>query len=250
MLFNDHRNTQYSSLFDGTTFGFKLYEIQVKISSNHTGSIIRVVEPKFLLENNLIQVSKLFEFPNLRHGNYLTELFINQKSPYCNVSNQCVEESHFNNQFKCVKCNKLIVVFNLKKNIYKIFKNETNQDLTYSVSDLIDLKNVHDEIFKCALNGIYSNDLYSFIVPFDSTIDSLRLPFHFVDRELDFNLDVSMSDYLATILSVGSVIGFFLVSICFLRSKILNSKYQICFIIGLEIEFKKPLLSLLGKKNL
>ena len=99
MLFNDHRNTQYSSLFDGTTFVFKLYEIQLKISSNYTGSVITVVESKFLSDNNLVQVSNLVEFFNLRHGNYLIEIFINQKSPYCNISNQCVEESHLKNQY-------------------------------------------------------------------------------------------------------------------------------------------------------
>ena len=213
IAFNNYQKVDYSSLFNRTTFTIKFFEVEFKNSS---------------------------KYPNLRSAKYLFELFVNQKSPFCDRENECVEETNSSNKFKCLKCNKLATVFNLKKELNENIRKQTNERLEYSVSNLFDSKLLQNEIFKCSSNEIYSSvlektrtlrhsdsnipDLYSYILPYDFNVDSLQLPFDYIDNKLNAFPDYSIYLQIFGIVLLIVVILFVLYRFYLLIKK--ECKYQ------------------------
>ncbi len=65
-----------------------------------------------------MSIENLIELQGLTHGKHLIEIDIEQKSSLCSNLDECVVESKLKNEFECVKCKKIITIFNLRKEIY------------------------------------------------------------------------------------------------------------------------------------
>ena len=208
IAFNNYQKVDYSSLFNRTTFSVKLFEVGFKNSSKYKGELMGIKQPILVLEKTFPQMSTFFEILNRRDAKYLMELYVNQKSPFCERENECVEETNYNNKFQCLKCNKLVTIFNLKKELNENIRKQTNENLEFSISNLLDSNLVQNEIFKCASNEIYSSmlektrtlrhsdanipDLYSYIFPYDFNIESLQLPFDYIENKINAFPDFSI----------------------------------------------------------
>ena len=160
-------------------------------------------------EKTLPQMTNFVEILNIRAAKYIMELYVNQKSPFCERENECVEETNYSNKFQCLKCNKLVTIFNLKKELNENIRKQTIENLEFPISNLFDSTLVRrNEIFKCASNGIYSSmlektrtlrhsdakipDLYSYILPNDFNIDSIQLPFDYIENKSNVFPDFSI----------------------------------------------------------
>ena len=123
---------------------------------------------------------------------------MHQKSRMCPEPDECVDESNLRTRFQCVKCNKLVTVFNMHKKAV-VEKNTgcslQSSTLTIEVKPDIDYMSLHKVNFDCAKKSEFYPDIklpsdhnphtvYSFVLPSDFDLRKLMLPYDIYDEEL------------------------------------------------------------------
>lgn len=118
ILFNDYRLVAESSLLNATFYRLNLYEYNYVDKNIHQ----KVYDKKFLFKLDVrpvafidpINSKQIVEIEDLKFGKYFLELQVKQKSKFCPGVNQCIDESETNNEIICVKCNRLLIKFDLQ----------------------------------------------------------------------------------------------------------------------------------------
>ena len=228
LVFNDYQRTAVSSLFyEATRFSFRLYRIEFKDESTpqnpiDMGTFVSIKSPPHLLytSNDNVRLTDLIEFNDMQPGRYVLEMSVKQApNEMCPNENECVDESNKNNKFQCVKCNKILTVFTLKKEtivssqystylpLHKKFTHCSHGNFKASVSASIDygMLRKSNEKYLCSFTSLYapvtelenkkrlnnfretytplrtSDHIYSLVVAGDFNLSSFKLPFNHVD---------------------------------------------------------------------
>lgn len=168
ILFNDFRRVAESSVLNTTYYRLNLYEYNYVDKNIHK----KAYDKKYLFRLDVkpiafidpISSKQLVEITNLKKGKYFLELQVKQKSKFCPQIDECVDESALNNEIRCVKCNRLLIKFDL-------------QSKMVSDSSMAEPKNKysreHCHKFKPQINVLHLDtnvNLNSFKCPRESTV--------------------------------------------------------------------------------
>ena len=195
LLFHDDQRVAQSSLFEETTYSFELYHVMYNGAPSfrnrvENNDLFKILPPKLVAKKESVLLKNLIIASNLNQGKYMLALNVKQKSRMCQEPNECVDESNLRTRFQCVKCNKLVTVFNVLKKAV-IEKNTgcslQSSSLTIDIKPDIDYKSLNEVNFDCAKKSeFYPNiklasdqnphSVYSFVLPPDFDLSKLMLP--------------------------------------------------------------------------
>jgi hypothetical protein len=199
IILNDHKRVAQSSL-RSQSYNYSLYKIDFDISNiapnQKQGSLVNIMNTTVVDENVGINASKILTLKGLNYGKYLLKTLIEETSLICSTkSGGCMTESTLNNEFECIKCSKLLTIFNLQRDKNRQISKNCPGDQKLFESSVTDIDYQDFEEFKCSVNAIYGQesekipDIYSYVVDADFEVDekNFKIPFDKLDENLACN---------------------------------------------------------------
>ncbi|RNA38160.1 hypothetical protein BpHYR1_024602 [Brachionus plicatilis] len=212
ILFNDYRRVAESNVLNSTHYRFNLYEYSYVDKEIHK----KAYGKKFLFRLDVrpiafidpISSKQLVEIKHLKKGKYFLELQVKQRSKFCPGVDQCIDESAVNNEIICVKCNRLLIKFDLQSKMVSDSdsiepKNKYTREHCHRIKPHIRIEQLDTKInfnnFKCprestVLTNIINNSNFDLneiffktetlagLLPNNFNLSFMMLPFDYSDQ--------------------------------------------------------------------